>query len=151
MDTILQSIQNHIAENLPKIQYVDEDWGQLEYYGAEIPVKWPCVLISDGTANYSNIGKDYRKTPENRQQGKVLIELTVANLKLTNSSFRAPNLQKQQAFGIHHLIKELHEVIHGWKPTENSGALIRVNSINTKRDDGVQQRTIIYSLDVYDC
>ena len=140
MNTSLQSIQNHIAENLKKIEYVDADWGQLEYYGSEIPVKWPCVLISDGTANYSNTGKDHRKTPENRQQGKVMIELTVANLKLTNSSFRAPALQKQQAFGIHHLIKELHEVIHGWKPTKNSGALIRVNSINTKRDRRASRR-----------
>lgn len=151
MNQILTNIQNKIATDLPQIMYVDENWGQLDLYGPEIPVKWPCILIDFNSGQFSNIGRDLKASPENRQQGTTVIELTVANLKLTNSSFKAPASQKSKAFDIWQHVKDLHIIIHGWSPEENAGGLMRTGFSKVRRDDGVQEIRILYSTGLNDC
>ncbi len=151
MKAILQSIQNRIAASVQAVQYVDENWGQLDLYGPEIPVKWPCVLIDIGSGQFSNIGRNNKMIPTNRQQGNFTVELTIAALKLTNSSFKAPQTQKWHAFDIWELVEEIHREVHGWTPDELSGGLIRSSLNKVKRDDGVQEVRVIYSLGLNDC
>lgn len=145
MNQVIQSIQNRI-KTLPNIQYVDEDWGQLDYYAPNFPVKWPCVLIDIGSAQFANLGMDKTASPTNRQTASATISLTIANLKLTNTSGNAPQLQKYQGFNIWKLQEDIHALLHGWNPTENTGKLIRTGMQRTKRDDGVQEYTVTYSL-----
>lgn len=141
---IIEAIQTRL-EPL-SIAYVDEDWGQLDYYSPNFPVKWPCTLIDVLNGQYENIGKDKTATPQNRQTAETMVSLTIANLKLTNTSGRAPQLQKNAGFNIWKLKQDIHELLHGWKPTEFSGALIRSNFQRVKRDDGVQELIVVYSL-----
>lgn len=138
------------AVTIPGINYADENWGQLQYYGKECPVKWPCVLVDFTSGQFSNNGYDYRGD-DHSQQGNLLIEITVANLKLTNSSTRAPQSQKTKAFEIYKLLEDVHEIMKGFKPLENSGTLVRTSIQSVKRDDGVQEKRIIYSLGVSGC
>lgn len=154
MDTILIQLQNAVAQiknsqNEIAFRYVDENWGQLDLYGPEIPVKWPAVLITLNNADYSNNGRNFNKVPMLRQEGTLMIEFTVANLKLTNSSFKAPVGQKNDAFEIWRLVEELHKAIHGLEI--NSGKMIRQNMVSVKRDDGVQEVRVVYSLALSDC
>ncbi|MGJ5643221.1 hypothetical protein [Formosa sp. S-31] len=145
MDTVIKSIQDKIT-SLPEVKYVDEDWGQLDYYSPNFPVQWPCVLIDITNAQFENIGKDRSATPVNRQTADTIVSLTIANMKLTNSSGRAPQLQKDTAFNIWALQQKIHEILQGWKPTESTGALTRRGFTRVKRDDGVQEYTVVYSL-----
>lgn len=147
MITILQAIQEEIKK-VPGMNYVDEDWGQLDYYSPNFPVQWPCALIDTASEQYSNVGRSIKETPVNRQMGDVLISITIANLKITNTSGMAPQLQKDNAWSIHALKEEVHKVIQGFKPAENAGALIRVSGNRVKRDDGVQEYTVRYSMGV---
>lgn len=154
MDTILIQLQNAVAQaknsqNEIAFRYVDENWGQLDLYGKEIPVQWPAVLITLNNADYSDNGRNFNKVPMLRQEGTLMIEFTVANLKLTNSSFKAPVGQKNNAFEIWRLVEELHQVIHGLEI--NFGKMIRQNMVSVKRDDGVQEVRVIYSLALSDC
>ena len=41
---LLDSIKTKISE-ISEIKYIDENWGQLDYYSAHPPVQWPCCLI----------------------------------------------------------------------------------------------------------
>src|SRR5690554_5183741 len=112
MKQILQNLQNQLHEREEAIQYIDENWGQLDLYGPEIPVKWPCVLIDINQAQFTNTGRNNNVIPPNRQQGTAIIELTIAALKLTNTSFKAPATQKWHGFEIWEVVEEVHQKVH---------------------------------------
>lgn len=130
---------------------MDEDWGQLDYYGNTIPVKWPCVLINFNNGNFTNISRNNNLLSPNRQQGLSSIEIVVANLKTTNTSFNAPKTQKWHGFEIWEILQEVHNHLHGFRPSERSGVLSRTNYNRVRRDDGVQEIRINYSLSLHAC
>ncbi|WP_271783884.1 hypothetical protein [Aquimarina algiphila] len=150
MIDILKNTQKQIADTIPELQYVDEDWGQIDYYSTNMPVKWPLALIDITDANFSNLGMDRTKTPIQRQIGKIFISITIANLKLTNTSYRAPQQQKDDAWKIWEVIGRIHEELHGWNPTLMAGKLIRESFNRVKRDDGVQEYKIVFSTTLKD-
>ncbi|MBS1535327.1 MAG: hypothetical protein JST78_09635 [Bacteroidetes bacterium] len=145
MESILLNIQDKITTTVPELLYVDEDWGQLDNYSPNFPVKWPCCLIDVGSATYSNIGQSKTEKPINRQMAEATLVLTIANLKTTNTSASAPAKQKAKAWSIHSIIQKVHEQLHGFRPESNCGALIRSSHRRIRRDDGVQEYEIIYT------
>lgn len=146
METYLTNIQNKIAE-IADLKYIDEDWGQLDYYSPNIPVKWPCCLIDMNNGDFSNIGQDLTKSPKNRQNGKLTVKLTFANMKLSNTSFKAPQSQKDKAWLIIGLIEEVHKKIHGFTPDANCSKMLRAGFAKVKRDDGVQEYSVYYTFE----
>ena len=142
MKVILQNIQNKLTSEVTDLKYVDEDCGQLNMY--QPPVKWPCCLIDVTAINYTHLGIDRTKVPQTRQTGKIAVKLTLANLKLTNSSAMAPQSQKDQAWLIWDLAQKIHEKIHGFAPDLNCSRMLRHDLKRSVRDDGVQEYFITY-------
>ena len=149
MKALIKNIQTRL-DTVTDLKYIDEDWGQLDYYSPNFPVQWPCVLIDITNAGYSNIGMDRSVKPMQRQQADAQISFTVANLKLTNTSAKAPVMQKDNAWSIWDLIEEVHEKLQGFSPEVYAGKLIRTSLQRVKRDDGVQEYTITYSCGLND-
>lgn len=143
MKQILLSVQKNIAESNDGV-FVDFDRGQLDYYSPNFPVKFPVCLLEISNIEFSNIGKNKDVTPVNRQIATYDIIITVADLKLTNTSAKAPISQKQNALGIYDLIADIHKQIQGFSP-DNSSKLIRLKQNRVKRDDGIQEYKIIYT------
>ncbi|ENG5660610.1 hypothetical protein FPG87_12455 [Flavobacterium psychrophilum] len=144
MKQVLQNIQNKLSE-VPELKYIDEDWGQLNMY--QPPVKWPCCLIDIANVNYSNLGVDRAQQPQNRQLGKISVKITLATLKLTNTSMQAPQVQKDQAWFIWDLAQTIHEKLHGFCPEINCSKMLRRSLERTQRDDGVQEYQIMYEFE----
>lgn len=149
MKEAIQSIQNKLAES--SSNYIDEDWGQLDYYSPNFPVKWPCTLIDITNSNFQNKGMDKTTTPMHRQTSVNLVGIKIANLKLTKTSKMAPQTQKDAAWSIWDLIEEVHGLLQGFRPLENSGGLIRTGIRRVQRDDGVQEYIVLYSWGLNDC
>mgnify|MGYP000935226070 CR=1 FL=1 len=149
MKQIILNIQSRL-DSIPELNYVDEDWGQLDYYSPNFPVQWPCVLIDVPNASFSEIGKDRKAIPFQRQQAVIEFSFTVANLKLTNTSSQAPLSQKNNGWSIWDLIEDVHKKLQGFRPEGCSGVLIRTGSVRVKRDDGVQEYTITYNCGLND-
>ncbi|WP_163444440.1 hypothetical protein [Flavobacterium columnare] len=147
MKNILQAIQSRLTE-VSELNYIDEDWGQLDYYSQNMPVQWPCCLIDINNLDYSNTGVDRFQTPRIRQMAKASVKITLANLKLTNTSFHAPQQQKNDAWLIWELTQKIHEKLHGWNPDENCSYLIRKNLQRNLREDGVQEYQIQYEFEL---
>lgn len=148
MKTIIKNIEEQLTQNVPELKYIDENWGQLDEYAQYPPVKWPCAIIDMPSIQFSNIGIDCSRTPQHRQQGEANISISIANLKLGNTSANAPNTQKQQARSIWDIIEKVHACMQGFRPNNNTGALIRTNMQRTQRDDGVQEYNVTYSLGI---
>lgn len=148
MKALLQQLQERIAE-IKDIKYIDEDWGQLDYYSPNMPVQWPCCLIDIEAVDYSNLGNNFSKTPKNRQNARVQIAFTLANMKLTNTSLQAPRGQKENAWQIFQWVEQLHQQLHGFSPLPNASKLIRTSFGRVQRDDGVQEYKIIYAMEMH--
>lgn len=144
MKETLLSIQAKL-QTVSEIQFVDEDWGQLENYSAHAPVKFPCALLSVSGADYSDMGQDRTQTPVHRQMASGSIVLKIATLKLTNTSGKAPLSQKVKAWEIWDIDELAHAALQGFKPVENSGQMIRTNMRVKMRDDGIQEHRITYT------
>lgn len=145
MKTFLEAIQTKLA-TIPALKYIDEDWGQMDSYSPNPPAKFPCAIIDITTLNFSNVGKDNSANPINRQLADGTVTFIIADVKLSNTSHRAPQSQKNNASSIWTVIEDLHKAVHGWKPTEESGALMRTGQKRIRRDDGIQEYQITYSI-----
>jgi hypothetical protein len=64
MEEIFIAIMERIAEKIPELSYIDEDYGQLEA-GAEedhYPVTFPCVLIGNAESDWNDLGYGVQKS-----------------------------------------------------------------------------------------
>ncbi|WP_281233489.1 hypothetical protein [Flavobacterium gelatinilyticum] len=145
MKTFLESVQEKLSK-VTALKYIDEDWGQLDSYSPNPPAKFPCALIDITSLDFTNLGKDNSASPVNRQTGEGTITFIVADLKLSNTSHLAPQSQKDNAWSIWTIMEDLHKEIHGWRPVNTSGALMRVRHRRIRRDDGIQEYQITYSI-----
>ena len=147
MKTLLEKIQQKVSE-IAELKHIDENWGQLDYYSPNMPVQYPCALIDVQQVQFTNLGKDNTKKPLQRQIGTVQIKITVANMRLTNSSMQAPRRQKEEVWAIWGIIEKIHQQLHGVSLLPNVSPLIRTSQNRTLRDDGLQEYEVYYSCEV---
>ena len=138
INDILTLIQNRLAETQRTIRYMDENWGQLDYYNDNPPVQWPCVLLELQSASWRNQAKRV-------QDGELRITLTVADIKTANTSYRAPAMQKQTSAAIWILLSNIHKALHGWCPGAEFGTMARLSTQRVRREDGIRQFDVTYS------
>lgn len=141
MQEILLAIEKHIEEHCVFFKSIDFNEGQLDYYGNEIPLKYPACLIEFSDATFTDLS-------QGQQNGQVNITFQVAMPKLTNSSAKAPDHQKRKALEILEVCQKLHEKIHNWRPLPTTGKLARRRIVKQRRDDSILAYTIIYSMPV---
>ncbi|MDN3671679.1 hypothetical protein QWY99_01185 [Flavobacterium branchiarum] len=147
MDVVLKNIQDTLS-TIPALKYVDEDWGQLDDYSPNPPTQFPSALIDIGNLQFSDIGKDRTATPQNRQMATGTIVISIASLKLTNTSARAPQTQRDQAWSIWGIVKSVHAKLHGVVVGGSAGAMMRTAMRKVKRDDGIQEYEVTYTIGV---
>ncbi len=115
MDEIITAIINKLNE-VPELIHKDENWGQLQLYGIECPVSWPCALVDISGGQFSNNGKDIRLTPTNRQEGIISIEITIANIKLSNTSLMLLLARKRMLLKFGYLLKRYIKLYRALNP-----------------------------------
>ncbi|ODS78568.1 MAG: hypothetical protein ABS44_21705 [Chryseobacterium sp. SCN 40-13] len=143
MKQLLTDIQNRLQAAVPALKYIDEDWGQMDYFMPNAPVKFPCALINIGSVNYSNEGKGV-------QLGMATVVITVADIKLSNTSSQAPVLQKQAAWKVFETIGAVHAALHGWNGSAFYGPLTRTTVTRRKNDDGINLFDIVFTTMIRD-
>jgi hypothetical protein len=143
MKQVIQNIQDRLMQDVPALKYVDQDWGQMDFFPAP-PVKFPCALIDIQSAQYTNTGNFI-------QQGTAMVVIRLFDLKLSNSSQKAPDGQKENAKKIWQLIEDVNRAIHGQNfLQEGYGLPMRERMRRTKRNDGCYQTELYYSVQLTD-
>ena len=127
MKNIFLSIQGELGK-ITDLKHIDKNWGQLLH--EQPPVKFPCALLDISSVEYSQL--DHLA-----QKANGIIEITIANFRLTNSSSKAP--RKEDAYAVLEIIEKIHQRLHGWSNGEFQ-RLIRVD---------VQKLDASYAYEVY--
>jgi hypothetical protein len=117
MKDIFLTIQEKLGE-IPELQYVDKNWQQLQYDPP--PVKFPCALLDVSSVDYTQMGN-------RAQMAEASVEITVANVRLHNSSSKAPH--KADAYAVFALIDKIHQLLHGF----TNGQFQRLTRIGVQR------------------
>jgi hypothetical protein len=128
MKQIFLSIQKEL-EKITELKHIDKNWGQLLY--EQPPVKFPCALLDLEKADYTQLGNL-------AQKATGIVEITIANFRLTNSSGKAP--RKEEAYAVMDIIEKIHQLLHGWSDGETFQRLIRIN---------VQKLDASYAYEIY--
>ena len=143
MKQMVQNIQDRLTQKVPALNYVDQDWGQMDFW-REHPVKYPCALIDVQSVQYTNNGNFI-------QQGIATVVIRLFDLKLSNSSQGAPAGQKENAKKIWQLIEDVNKALHGQNfLQEGYGLPMRVQMRRTKREDGCYQTELYYTVQFTD-
>lgn len=143
MKELIQQIQNRLTAQVPALKYIDQDWGQMDFY-PNPPVKFSCALIDIQSVQYSNSG-------EFIQQGTALIVIRLFDMRLYNSSQAAPDAQKENAKKIWQLIEDVNKALHGQNFLQDGyGLPMREQLRRTKRDDGCYQTELFYTVQFTD-
>lgn len=144
MDELIQNFQTRLLEGVPELRYIDEDWGQLDYYDKFPPVKFPCALIDIQNGQFTDDG-------ELRQRGVLTVVVKLYLLRLSNTSNGAPQSQKNEAKKGWQVYKKVNQALHGQDFLETGfNAPIRQSMQRIKRSDGIYERDIVYTIGVVD-
>jgi len=143
MKKLIADIKDRLVNKVQTLKYIDEDWGQLDYYNPNQPTKWPCVLIDISQAVWANEGKLI-------QPGLVQVSIRVADMRISNSNIKAPEAQRINAQGIFDQMTFIHQALHGWTADSMNGPLTRTLTRKVKRDDGIREFEMIYSVQLID-
>lgn len=145
INDILTIIQERLQASVVSLKYIDEDWGQLDFYSENPPLKYPAALVEIQNVPWRNQGAK-------AQDGTVTVSINIAALKLSNTNPKAPAAQRATSASIWTIANRVHEVLHGWRNPEymNVGVFTRTSSRRVKRDDGIRQIELLYSCVYYD-
>lgn len=134
MKQIFLSIQDHLAEQVSALNYIDKNWGQLNI--PQPPVKWPCCLI-----DVANI--DYTQTSDLGRAAEATIELTIADHHTVRSSAKAPS--KSDAYDILDVIEAVIEALEGYRVPDTTQALTRTRLAKTFSDQSYDVYTLTFT------
>jgi hypothetical protein len=134
-------IQNRLMAKVPALRYVDEDWGQLDYETP--PVSFPCALIDCENMSVSQSGR-------HTMIDALTIVVRVADLRMSNTSGKAPEAQKEKAFALLDTIADVVRALHGWTGApESYGRLQRTAQKRTTLKNGIRIYDITFQCAAY--
>lgn len=139
MQELITNLTEHLAANCPGLKYVSPDWGQLDYYSSNPPVKWPCALVDIAQATYTQQG-------EQEQHAVYTLLVRIAALPLGNTSAASPGAMQALATQWWQLPAEVHQALQGYVPLCHGTPLVRTTGRRLRRDDGVMLWEVQYQM-----
>jgi hypothetical protein len=133
MKKILSDIQQKLTTDVSALQYVNEDWGQLNNTTG---MQWPCALIDASEESWNDLGKKV-------QQGIVNIRITVGVMQPGSVN----DITSYETFDV---LQAIHKSLQGFVSDVSHGPLTRVSSKRLDRDDNVRAYEMIYAVQVMD-
>jgi len=105
MENLFRDIQARIKTAVPEIKWIDIDENQLEAYGENAPVDYPCVLVGFPNADYSEIGRG-------QQMAMVRVRLKVAFRMYERLNTVVPELYQASAMAHFAILRKLMHAVH---------------------------------------
>lgn len=129
MEQIFLRIIQHVAQEMPQLSLIDEDYGQLETDQDTYPVTFPCVLVG-------NIDTDWEERTNTSQRG-----FSVINLKLAIDCYDDTHIGSGTEENIIRRRLMAHNLFHAlnhYKPIEQMTPLVRTKSHDYTAPHGIK-------------
>lgn len=139
MEQLFNDIQRHIAQSMPILTLVDENYGQLQPDEDTYPVTFPCVLIDAPQVEWENLSN-------RTQRGLCTLSVTLAIDCYDDTHYGSGTEEKSAER--HRLSQELNALLHGQKPEGAVSALIRKKSRNYNLPGGIKAYEAVYEVTV---
>lgn len=142
-ELIFIAIMERIAEKIPELSYIDEDYGQLEA-GAEeehYPVTFPCVLIGNAESDWNDLGYGVQKS-----ESLITIRLAIDcydDTHYTSGTYDKVRERQLKA-------KELYKALQEFQCTEETSPLVRVKSRDYSLPGNIKVYETVYSFTLHD-
>lgn len=133
-EEIFLSVEKRIAEQVPDISYIAEDWGQLDFYQNHPPVQWPCLLYDIAEFNYEDMG-------ERIQDGEGTISIRLADYNAVNMSALAQG--NSPALSMFRHLTNAYKALQGLQGETFTG-LRRIKLTRVRREDGIREYEMIF-------
>ncbi len=144
MEQLFLEIQKQIAEGMPKLLLVDEDYGQLSPGEDDTyPVVFPCVLIDMPQINWRTLDDSYQRGDVN-----ITVRLCIDCFDDTHyTSGTSGKVASRMA-----MLKELHDLLQGFGPEGSDLGLERTTTRIYSLPGAIKvyENTYSYTLDDYE-
>ncbi len=143
MEEIFIAIMERIAEMMPELSYIDEDYGQLELTEEQdsYPVTFPCVLIGNAESDWNDIGYGVQKS-----QSLVTVRLAIDCYDDTH--YMSGTYQKVRERMLK--AKELYQALQEFQCTEEASPLVRVKSRDYSLPGNIKVYETMFSFTLHD-
>lgn len=143
MEEIFIAIMEHIAETMPELSYIDEDYGQLEPTEDQdsYPVTFPCVLIGNTESDWNDIGYGVQKS-----ESLVTVRLAIDcydDTHYTSGTYQKVRERQLKA-------KELYKALQGFQCAEEATPLVRVKSRDYSLPGNIKVYETMFSFTLHD-
>lgn len=143
MEEIFIAIMEHIAETMPELSYIDEDYGQLEPTEEQdsYPVTFPCVLIENTESDWNDIGYGVQKS-----ESLVTVRLAIDcydDTHYTSGTYQKVRERQLKA-------KELYKALQGFQCAEEATPLVRVKSRDYSLPGNIKVYETMFSFTMHD-
>lgn len=143
MEEIFIAIMEHIAEMMPELSYIDEDYGQLEPTEDQdsYPVTFPCVLIGNTESDWNDIGYGVQKS-----ESLVTVRLAIDcydDTHYTSGTYQKVRERQLKA-------KELYKALQGFQCAEEATPLVRVKSRDYSLPGNIKVYETMFSFTLHD-
>ena len=122
MECLLEDLINHIGQNMPDLEVVDEDYGQLEMLNQEsrdhYPLTFPAVLIDASSVEWSNIGGLNQKGTATVRV-RLIIDCYDDTHRHSGTTHLIARREEKR--------RELHKLLQGYRTSKDT-ALMRTNT-----------------------
>ena len=136
-------ILERLKTEVPELQYIEQDLGQLENYELRPPVAWPCVLMDLDDFDFSDDGGELI------QEGDGFVQIRVGLVQYSQSNNLVPDNIRENALYYMEVTQKVYVALHGWAPT-GFGRLVRRKMITEKRDDDIRVKVLRFSVSYKD-
>lgn len=133
MENIFMDVLSAVSEVI-ELNYVSEDWGQLNF--EQPPVNWPCALIdlSDGV---------YQNTSALEQRADITLTIRLGDIRFNGVTSYTPAELAQNAFAIYGIMQKVHQKLQG-AACNGTSAFSRVSLKKIERQDSVREFVMSY-------
>lgn len=143
MEEIFISIMERIAEMMPELSYIDEDYGQLELTEEQdsYPVTLPCVLIGNTESDWNDIGYGVQKS-----ESFITVRLVMDcydDTHYTSGTYEKVRERQLKA-------KELYKALQGFQCAEEATPLVRVKSRDYSLSGNIKVYETMFSFTLHD-
>lgn len=141
MEQIFLQILQQIAQQLPQLSLVDEDYGQLETADDTYPVTFPCVLVGNVETDWDDLGYGAQKGTTS-----ITVRLVVDCYDDTHLGSGTENKIAERLA----LAGDLYRALQGFVCDPNMGPLERIKSRDYTIANNIKVYEQIYTFEYHD-